>query len=115
MHLELDSKQPIIDLDFFESRRQVGEDFLDKLIEVFEEEALKLIRKIKETAECNDPKHLAELGHKLKGMSLNVGAVLLSNLGRQIELRSNDLESASLKSLDIAYEQTMSEMKKLVG
>lgn len=109
---------PMIDADFFESRRQVGEDFLVKLVEVFGQEAPKLINQIKDMAASGEQSKLADLGHKLKGMSLNVGAVHLSDLGKEIEFKAKSGESdaieAILNQLDSVLDQTLSEMKGMI-
>lgn len=108
----------LVDLDFFESRRQVGEDFVIKLVEVFSQEAPKLIAKIKDAAEKQRGSELAELGHKLKGMCLNVGAMALSRLGRDIEHNAgkdnDDIVEILVKDVDTIFEKTLSTMKELV-
>lgn len=108
----------IIDREFFESRRQVGEGFLTKLVEVFAQEAPKLINQIKELAKSEPSSDLADLGHKLKGMSLNVGAISLSNLGKEIEYKAKSGNSetvdAIINQLDGVFEETLSEMKGMI-
>ncbi len=109
----------LIDLEFFESRRQVGEDFLEKLVEVFSLEAPKLIGKIKSEAKAGKPSDLADLGHKLKGMCLNVGAEQLSTMGKQIETFVKDPQEEGIdhliSELDSVLERTLSKMKMLVS
>lgn len=109
---------PIIDVDFFESRRQVGEDFLVKLVEVFGQEAPKLIDQIKNAEVSGESAQLADLGHKLKGMGLNVGAICLSNLGKEIEYKTKsgdtELVNAAIGQLDSVFSKTLSEMKELI-
>ena len=105
----------MIDAGFFESRRQVGEDFVIKLVEVFAQEAPKLIDAIKKAQQA-DGLHLAELGHKLKGMSLNVGASLLSDFGKEIEQKAGvgeDVEDV-IEQLDSVFAETLSQMQALI-
>jgi len=108
----------LVDKDFFESRKQVGEDFVEKLFQVFSQEAPKLIQKIIEIAETDNKEKLVELGHKLKGMCLNVGAGRLSFVGKQIELSAKSGEKEALneliKGMDSVLENTLSEMENLI-
>lgn len=108
----------LIDSEFFESRRQVGEDFVIKLVEVFDQEAPKLINKIKSVHTEGDYRHLAELSHKLKGMCLNVGAVRLSEAGRTIEELILDDDTVRItpvvEELDDLFQLTLNEMKQIV-
>lgn len=108
----------LVDEEFFESRREVGEDFVNKLVSVFSLEAPKLIAKVKTTAQANDKVKLAELGHKLKGMCLNVGAVRLSKIGKDIENHAQTGNSEILTSLisclDNVLDETVREMKNLI-
>jgi HPt (histidine-containing phosphotransfer) domain-containing protein len=108
----------LIDLEFFESRRQVGEDFLAKLVEVFSQEAPKLVNKIKKLKNKKNEPELADSGHKLKGMCLNVGAQRLSTMGKVIEVSAKegkiDELSSLITELDSVLANTLSEMKKLV-
>lgn len=108
----------LIDLEFFESRRQVGEDFLEKLVEVFSLEAPKLVNRIKGLVEERNHPDLADSGHKFKGMCLNVGAEKLSSLGKIIETSAkagklDDLDDV-ISELDDVLTNTLSEMQKLI-
>ncbi len=111
-------KVVLVDLEFFESRRQVGEDFVRTLVEVFGQEAPKLINNIKITVEKQSEKELAELGHKLKGMCLNVGASALSQIGKEIEMNADRISTVFIENLvkkaDSVFEGTLSEMNRLV-
>jgi HPt (histidine-containing phosphotransfer) domain-containing protein len=114
-----DKSQEYVDLEFIESRRPVGEGFIEKLVEVFSEEAPKIIAIIKEKADKKGGKNLAELGHKLKGMSLNVGATRLSKLGGDMESFSKANNSQGviqvIKELDEALEITLVQMHQLTS
>lgn len=108
----------LIDLEFFESRRQIGEDFLEKLVEVFSLEAPKLVTRIKGLVEERNQPYLADSGHKLKGMCLNVGAEKLSILGKTIESSAKagniDELAGVVDELDGVLANTLSEMQKLI-
>jgi len=118
MGLNSNKKCLLIDQEFFESRRQIGEDFIRKLVEVFSQEAPKLILSIKETVEKKNKTELAKLGHKLKGMCLNVGASALSQLGREIEMNAHKIGENSVTDLinraDRVFEGTLSEMNSII-
>lgn len=108
----------LIDIEFFESRRMVGEEFVKKLVEVFVQEAPKLVAQIKSTLDSSDISKLAELGHKLKGMCLNVGAVRLSNIGLEIEQFAKSGEIDPIRELvawvDVVLNDTTSTIEGLV-
>jgi len=115
---EENEKTTLIDAEFFETRRQVGEGFIEKLVQVFNQEAPKLIHKIQGSAKENNVSELAELGHKLKGMCLNVGATQLSILGKEIEFSAKNGEVGHLDtvidSLEDVLKRTLKEMDRMV-
>lgn len=118
MELKSLKSQEFVNSEFFDSRRQVGEGFVEKLVEVFSDEAPKLINKIKQEAEDSDDKEMAELGHKLKGMSMNVGATRLSDLGLEIEKIAKDGDREALvrilELLDATLDSTLDTMRSLL-
>ncbi len=118
MELKSLKNQEFVNSEFFDSRRQVGEGFVEKLVEVFSDEAPKLINKIKQEAEDSDDKEMAELGHKLKGMSMNVGATRLSELGLEIEKIAKDGDREGLvrilELLDATLDSTLDTMRSLL-
>jgi HPt (histidine-containing phosphotransfer) domain-containing protein len=97
---------PLIDIDFLESRKEITDSFLHDLIELFNEEMPKVIDNIKAQYKANKVEEVKTLGHKLKGMSLNLGAIFLSQQGEKIE--TDDFESVApcIDSLDEIYEKT---------
>ena len=50
------------------------------------------------------------LGHKLKGMSLNLGALSLSEVGREIEEADPETVYPIISRLDIVFEKTRLEL-----
>ena len=115
---EESGKTTLVDADFFESRKQVGEGFIEKLVQVFNQEAPKLIGKIQDSAENSNVSELAELGHKLKGMCLNVGASQLSAIGKEIEHSARSGESDQLDKLVAKLEEvlqnTLEQMNRMI-
>lgn len=107
-----------IDQEFFDSRRQIGEGFIEKLVEVFCLEAPKLIGTIANTVGRDDASQLAKLGHKLKGMCLNVGATRLSALGEEIEASAsrNDLTEIGrlVREAEEEFSRARTEMERLI-
>lgn len=108
----------LVDEAFFASRRQVGEGFVEKLIVVFGEEAPKLVAMLKQTHLSGNLPELAEMGHKLKGMCLNVGAQRLSGLGKEIEWAAKSSDEAQLKplidDLDQVLQSTLIAMGQMI-
>ena len=109
---------PYVDPDFFESRKKVGDDFVIKLVIVFRTEAPKLMEKIKVCSKKSGENGLVELGHRLNGMCLNVGATVLSGIGEEIEEKAGrddfvDIDKL-LNKMDDVYKHTIREMEQLI-
>ncbi len=109
----------ILDPEFFESRKQVGEDFVEKLVAIFYQEAPKLIKNIRDEAKNGITQELAGLGHKLKGMCLNVGATCLSEMGKNLEEKcsQNSFQGINkiVEEMEDVFNQTQVEMERFLA
>ena len=89
-------------------------DFLRRVIDVYLEDAPKLIQKLKHAVETKDASEIAKAAHTLKSSSANFGARDLSDLCKQLEAfaRSDSLHNAGelLAALESAYDGVQTEL-----
>jgi CheY-like chemotaxis protein len=79
--------RPAIDPEQFESFRQaMGDDFIGEVIEVFNEDAPKLLLDMQQALAANDAELFRRAAHSLKSNSAQIGAVKLSELARGLEM-----------------------------
>jgi len=97
---------PILDLELLKTRENIGVTFLPKLIRAFNMEVPKLMEIIQLSYQNSDYNNVKELGHKLKGMCLNMGALRLSEIGRRIEDEEGDLYLI-LGQIETIFNETM--------
>jgi|GEM_PF-2124317 len=100
------SEPPFVDINFLKSRKDIADSFLKNMINVFNSEALKLIAELKNRRQLGAVEDVKSLGHKLKGMSLNLGALNLSELGREIEEADPEIVNSIIDRLDSVFEKT---------
>jgi HPt (histidine-containing phosphotransfer) domain-containing protein len=100
------SETPFVDIEFLKSRKDITGSFLKNLINVFNREAPKLIAELKIRQQLGAVEDVKSLGHKLKGMSLNLGALNLSEVGREIEKADPKIVSPIIDRLDSVFEKT---------
>ncbi len=106
-----DQSEPlIVDLKFLKSRKDISGSFLKNLINVFNHEAPKLIDELKKCQQLGAVEDVKSLGHKLKGMSLNLGALNLSEIGREIEEADPEIVYPIIDRLDSVFEKTRLEL-----
>ncbi len=102
-----DRSEPlIVDIKFLKSRKDITGSFLKNLINVFNREAPKLIDELKKCQQMGAVEDVKSLGHKLKGMSLNLGALNLSEIGREIEEADPETVYPIIYRLDSVFEKT---------
>ena len=108
-----------LDLVLLESRRQIDPILVSHLIEIFFQDAPALLEGLKSLALSQNFSALAELSHKFKGMTGNVGAKRMSEIIGQIERQAHHEQKADLDSwislLDQSYQATLVEFCKLIG
>ncbi|RPH69664.1 response regulator, partial [bacterium] len=111
----------IIDYNAVENINELDEDggssFLNMLIDLFLQDTPAMIDTLKRTADENNYPDLTLTAHSLKGISLNIGAKLLSDVTQKIETKGINEDSHNLNelinSLFQAYNLTCEELKKL--
>jgi signal transduction histidine kinase/DNA-binding response OmpR family regulator/HPt (histidine-containing phosphotransfer) domain-containing protein len=86
-------------------------DFLLELAEVFTSSSKKYMSGFKEAREQNDPEQMKKMIHALKGMSLSMGAIKLSELSLQLETalhRQAAISSADTELLEQTLDMSIS-------
>lgn len=73
--------------------------FLSKVIEMYLSQSPAIIDSLQMEITSGNLKAAAQLAHKLKGSSLNIGAKKIAEISREIELKSNDGNIKNLSSL----------------
>ncbi|MHB9074819.1 MAG: response regulator [Desulfobaccales bacterium] len=78
---------PAIDPEQFESfRLAMGDDFIGEVIEVFNEDAPKLLLDMQQALTANDAELFRRAAHSLKSNSAQIGATKLSELAKGLEM-----------------------------
>lgn len=104
---------PILDFELLKTREDIAETFLPKLIKAFDLEVQKLIRLVQKSYEASNIETVKELGHKLKGMCLNMGAMQLSEIGRKIEEEEGEL-IVLLSEMKTVSEETRRQLNQMI-
>lgn len=91
--------------------------FLQQVLEMFMRQAPADIEMIRSSLDSGDFSAMWKAAHKLKGTSLNIGALRLSDICRDIEKKGRNLETAGLyglcMQLEADYKATVAELKEL--
>lgn len=113
--LAVRSSQEQIDLPFLQSRLEDEPKFREKIEQLFLDPARELIEELCHN-KAEDHTHTNRLAHKLKGMSANIGAKVLSEICFQIEFFSRHQRTNKaleyVAQLKGAFEQTQEELKR---
>jgi HPt (histidine-containing phosphotransfer) domain-containing protein len=81
----------IIDNDIINELREIGDDeFLGELINTFISQSDDIIDQIEKSYFENNNTLLSQLSHKLKGSSLNIGAIKLGAISKYLELNTKN-------------------------
>jgi HPt (histidine-containing phosphotransfer) domain-containing protein len=94
----------VLDIGMLESLQELGDEFHDELLQMFEEEFEPRLQKIREAIENKDPRMLAEYGHSLKGSCGAIGALELRLLAFELEKLGKDERFPNLNCLDVLRE-----------
>ncbi len=97
--------------------KQTDPGFLQQVLDMFMKQAPADIDEIKKALDAGDFTTLWKMAHKLKGTSLNIGALRLSAVCREIEKKGRNLETNGLlglvMQLETDYKSTITELKNL--
>ena len=81
---------PVLDASVLDELREVLGDEVDRIVQVYLEDAPRLIAQLERAAVANDPIALRVAAHTLKSSSANVGARTLSDAARELEHGARD-------------------------
>ena len=114
------SREDLIDMQIINGLIDLGsgeeKSFIKEIIELYIQQAPGYINDIKTSYNEKDAQKMSKTAHTLKGASLNVGAKLLSELCKNIEMKckNNDLSNIDdiLTELEEVYNFTINELYK---
>ena len=109
-----------IDLSIFDKLKQdMGEDYIDELIDTYLADTPRSIAKIRQALADGKIDEMRRAAHAVKSTSANFGAIQFSALARDLESlgKSNTLEGASelLVRLETQYCQVTKDLQRLRG
>ncbi len=97
---------------------KIEPDFLKKVMEMFFDQAPQLIGEIEEMELKGDADLLSKAAHKLKGTSLNMGARILADVCKQLEIKGKNNDMSNIKMLiehlHQVYDLTEVKLKNIV-
>lgn len=79
--------------------------FLNELIETFEEETPQIVKNLLDALDMNDAKNIEHYSHKLKGFSSNLGAQSLASVCEHVERNCDNLSSDERKISALQIQQ----------
>ena len=106
------AKNPPIDLQILQSLRELDDedepDFLADLINIYLTDAPRYLGDIKVAISTSDAASLKVASHTLKSSSANLGAMLLSELCKELEMMARAVcESGNVENLDLGLAQDL--------
>ncbi|HHC24603.1 MAG TPA: hypothetical protein ENK58_04200 [Desulfobacterales bacterium] len=106
----------VLDLEIIqETLDDGGTDFLEEMIDMFNEEYAEQTESLKQAAEQADSGNIAGIAHKFKGECASLGLTALSEKYDEIEIKGKNNDLSGIESLvgqlEEIYEQTISEVK----
>ena len=114
------TEDDLIDQDAMSRLKEINDkvdpEFLEKVIGMFFEQAPQLVEEIRSHELKNEWELLGQKAHKLKGTSLNLGARILAEVSKQLEIKGRNKDITNIGDLveELAqiYKLTESELKK---
>ncbi len=106
----------VLDLEIIrETLDDGGTDFLEEMIDMFDEEYAEQTESLKQAAAQGDSGNISRIAHKFKGECASLGLVALSEKCEEIEIKGKNDDLSGIESLlgqlEKVYEQTLSEVK----
>ncbi len=89
---DTDKSLLVFDRNAFFSRVGNNIEFYDKLVRIFLEKVPDILSYLRQGIEARDMEKVRFNSHSLKGMSMNIGAGILSELSKQIEYKARDYD-----------------------
>lgn len=88
-----------LDYNVLNVLQEVMEDEYPTLLEVFLKDSEQRVLQLRKSFEALDTQELSLIAHSFKGSSSNMGALLLSDLCRELEARTRRQELAGVEEL----------------
>jgi len=108
----------ILDMEIIQETLEDGADLLEEMMEMFDEEYAEQAESLQQAVEQGDGSKLSQIAHKLKGECASLGFSALSEKYKAIETKGKNNDLSAIESLfielDEMYEQTISEVQKLL-
>lgn len=118
----MEEQKPLIDWNIVNGLLELGEEeeksFLKEILDVYKGQYPELLDGIQKAYQQSQAKDMVLNAHSLKGASLNIGALQLAEICREIEMkgRNNDFSGVAslIEKVENTYTQTMEEFKKFL-
>ena len=114
--------QKFLDLDFVEEMKSLSDDdnmsFFTEMIDEFKKQGDFLIGEINNLFQNQDFSKISKPIHTLKGVSADMGALVLFTMckGIEIKTKTNDFEliSSSISELEDIFQKTLNQLNSLI-
>ncbi len=117
-------ESPILDMDSIAALKEIEEaseenaGFFSELVTMFLDNSKQHILNMKQSAEARNGSDLLQHAHKLKGESANIGAIRLSDVCEEIQVKDVDRVISEIKpiwtNLVQVYKTTRAELEKML-
>jgi PAS domain S-box-containing protein len=107
------NQNAIIDLSFIKNITD-DEELINELLEIFWEQLDSTVKTLRTLTDAKDFRNIQELAHKLKGSSINLGAVQIANACRRIERSGREANLSNMNELIRSLEESIGETKEEV-
>ncbi len=115
--------EPLIKWDMVQSIKDLGiridnPNYCLKILDLFETQSIDMLSKMEASLKENEPSHLAQIAHSLKGSSLCMGANRLAALCHRIEseFRTDKVDwheiSSMVEKVKQTYAESLRELKR---
>jgi len=108
-NVKMEKEQPIIDVSVIEMLKSMDDNndgLLKEMISIYFEEAPQILEGLKKGLEKNDNELFVRSAHTLKSSSANVGAMVLSKIGEELEMTG---QNGGMKSTQKKVKQAIKE------
>lgn len=105
---------PVIDHAVFaELQEAAGAEFVRELVDTFMDEAPGLIAELHTSRAAGDAARFQRAAHSLKSNGSTFGALKLTDIAREIELKGFGSDETAVATLEAAYAEATTELKSL--
>lgn len=98
---------PVLDSSVIDSIFKINIELLNKLTDIYYRETSTITEKLKEFLQKDNMQKVIDTAHKYKGMSINIGANLISEICKKIEAAARDNQRDNIKTCIESLEPTI--------